>query len=272
MALLKLNFKSQYLGNSHEVSIILPDKPRDTQPADFYLSGRRYKVLWLLHGTYGDHSDWVRKSMIELYACERDLIVVMPSALNSEYANWPDFSIGFNMYDYLTQELMPLVYNWLPASRRREDNFIAGLSMGGYGALVYALNHPEKFAAAAVLSYPPMNRENARWEDLDRRTQNDINKSGGMDAWLDSYENLWRLIDEKAHTGQLPRLYFAIGTEDFFWEKYREFKAHAQQIALEATFEEEPGFGHEWRFWDMYIQKALTFFSLDEKDDQGNPY
>ena len=122
--------------------------PRDKTPAEFYGSGKKYKVLWLLHGTFGDHTDWIRKSNIELYACEKDLIVVMPSALNSNYAEWAKFSIGFDMYHYLTEELMPLVYNWFPASDKREDNFIAGLSMGGRGTLVYALNHPEKFAAA----------------------------------------------------------------------------------------------------------------------------
>ena len=127
MALLHLNFESQYLNNNHEVSVILPDKPRTMTPSEFYGSGRKYKVLWLLHGTFGDHTDWVRKSNIELYACEKDLIVVMPSGLNANYANWEQFSIGYNMYDYLTKELMPLIYNWLPASDKREDNFIAGL-------------------------------------------------------------------------------------------------------------------------------------------------
>ena len=151
MALVQMNFESRYLNNNHEISIILPDMPRDKTPAEFYGSGRKYKVLWLLHGTFGDHSDWIRKSNIELYACEKDLIVVMPSGLNANYANWEHFSIGYNMYDYLTEELMPLIYNWFPASDKREDNFIAGLSMGGSGTLVYALNHPEKFAAAAVL-------------------------------------------------------------------------------------------------------------------------
>ena len=152
MALVQMNFESRYLNNNHEISIILPDMPRDKTPAEFYGSGKKYKVLWLLHGTFGDHTDWIRKSNIELYACEKDLIVVMPSALNSNYAEWAKFSIGFDMYHYLTEELMPLVYNWFPASDKREDNFIAGLSMGGRGTLVYALNHPEKFAAAANFS------------------------------------------------------------------------------------------------------------------------
>jgi putative tributyrin esterase len=88
MSLVTMNFESQYLNGNTTISVILPDKPRNQRAKEFYESGRKYKVLWLLHGGFGDHSDWLRKSSIELYASERDLIVVMPSALNSGYTNW----------------------------------------------------------------------------------------------------------------------------------------------------------------------------------------
>ena len=162
MSLLKINFESQYLSNNHQVYVILPDKPRNMTPEAFYRSGEKYKVLWLLHGTFGDQTDWVRKSNIELYAEEKNLAVVMPPALNSNYSNWDDTMLGFRMFDYLTEELMPLVYGWLPVSDRREDNFIAGLSMGGRGAVKYAVNHPDKFAAAAILSAVPMDLSEMR--------------------------------------------------------------------------------------------------------------
>ena len=67
----------------------------------------------------------MRKTNIEMYATERNLVVVMPSALNSSYANWDKFMMGFGMFDYLTEELMPLIYGWLPVSDKREDNYIA---------------------------------------------------------------------------------------------------------------------------------------------------
>ncbi len=273
MALVTFNFESQYLNNNHTVSVILPDKPRALTPAQFYGSGKKYKVLWLLHGTFGDHSDWVRKSNIELYACEKDLIVVMPSAMNSNYANWEHFSIGFNMYDYLTEELMPLIYGWFPASDKREDNFIAGLSMGGRGTCVYAFNHPEKFAAAAVLSATPQQIEGLeeRQPSMYARQLAMAENRGGMEAFLASYENTWRIAEEKAHTGELPRLYFAIGKNDMLYASYQHFKKHAQEIGLDATFEEIDGFKHEWRFWDLAIQKALDFFGLDQMD-AGNPF
>ena len=68
MALVHLNFESECLGNNTDVSIILPDKPHGTTPENFYANGKKYPVLWLLHGTFGDYTDWVRKSSIERYA------------------------------------------------------------------------------------------------------------------------------------------------------------------------------------------------------------
>jgi putative tributyrin esterase len=274
MALLTLNFESQYLNGTTGVSIILPDKPRNQEPAQFYGSGRKYKVLWLLHGTYGDHTDWVRKSMIEIYAREKDLIVVMPSALNSDYSNWDHCMMGYGMFDYLTEELMPLIYSWFPASNQREDNFIAGLSMGGGGALKYALAHPDKFAAAAVLSSAARNYERilASPEAAeDKRLANRLQNYGGVANFLNSNENTWRMLGEMVHRVDLPRIYCACGTKDFLYDWYREFKTYVQEIGANITFEEIEGYTHEWRFWDLTIQKALAFFGLS-KEVAGNPF
>ena len=273
MAYLQLNFQSEYLMGNTTVSVVLPDKARGLTPKEFYSQEKKYKVLWLLHGTFGDHSDWVRKSNIELYACERDLIVVMPSALNSNYANWPEFSIGFNMYDYLTEELMPLIYGWFPASEKREDNFIAGLSMGGRGTCVYAFNHPEKFAAAAVLSACPRNvdllpkQEPNMW----KRTQGSIKNAGGLEKYLDSYENTWKILGDIAQNNRLHRIYFAIGKQDMFYDAFLSFQEYAKELKLDAEFEIIDGYSHEWRFWDLTIQHALSFFGLDDTG-AGNPY
>ena len=209
MALVNLNFESQYLNGNTEVSIILPDKPRDQGPAQFYGNGHKYKVLWLLHGTFGDHTDWLRKSSIELYACEKDLIVVMPSALNSNYINWDHCMMGYAMGDYLTEELMPLVYNWFPASDKREDNFISGLSMGGGGTLMYALAYPQRFAAAAVLSAAARNYERllaAPGGIQEERTLNGIANAGGVEEFLASRANSWRTVGDMVKAGaDLPR-------------------------------------------------------------------
>ena len=270
MALLRVNFESQYLANNHEVYVILPDKPHEASPEAFYGSGKKYKVLWLLHGTYGDQTDWVRKSNIELYAAEKNLAVVMPPALNSNYSNWEQTMLGFRMFDYLTEELMPMVYGWLPISDKREDNFIAGLSMGGRGTIKYAVNHPERFAAAAVLSAAPVDMAEMRpggpAYQLDTeapRMKNTLLNAGGIDAFRNSNENVLPVIDRLAHTGKLPRLMFACGEADsMVYEAFRKFRAHCADIGLDAHWYTLPGYGHEWRFWDLAIQEALRFFGL----------
>ncbi len=297
MALIRMNFDSRYLGISHEVGVILPNMPWQTKdPAAFYACGKKYPVLWLLHGSFGDQSDWIRKSRIELYACERNVIVVMPSALNSDYASWPAFGLGFDMERYFAEELMPLVHHWLPASDRREDNYIAGLSMGGAGALKYAFAHPERFAGAAALSAAAWDmsslrpfaalkshefRQAAAEGTLDLppmfrglmggRMVNVVAKYPTVADYLASSENLWDRFQELAPTGRLPYLYAACGTDDFLYGTFQDFRRLAEDSGVRADFEELPGYAHEWRFWDLEIERALDRFGL-KKAEAGGPF
>lgn len=273
MALLHLNFSSQYLAGSTDVNVILPDLARGQVPGDFYQSGRKYPVLWLLHGTYGDYSDWVRKSNIELYACEKEMIVVMPSALNTDYADWNGFGLGYKMFGYLTEELMPLIYGWLPASDCREDNFIAGLSMGGRGSILYAFTHPEKFAAAYVMSCCPQDmREQAADTTWGPRNANRLANAGGLEGYLASVQNTWDLTAKLAGRKDLPRFYFACGTADpLMYESFQKFRTYAEKAGFAAEFIEAPGYSHEWRFWERCVQDAVERF-LPDTEKHGNAF
>lgn len=278
MAVVSMNFESQYLAGRHMIHIILPDLPRSADPRQFYPANKKFKVLWLLHGTYGDSMDWLRRSKIELYALEKNIAVVMPSGLNSNYVNWKGFALGYHMYDYLFDELMPMIYNWFPISDRREDNFIAGLSMGGFGTMVYALNHPEKFSGAASLSGPLLDpREESYCSPTlsfpahlngvrQNRTENEIRDMGGMQAYLSSVANTWdKLIECKKNNVDLPKLYFCCGTEDFLYPAFQKFRSFAkEQHYNDIIFEEGEGYTHEWRFWDIYIERILNLFIPSE--------
>ncbi len=301
MSLVHFQFESQCLCSNTDVTIILPDKPRDKSPEQFYGNGKKYRVLWLLHGTFGDYSDWLRKSNIELYACERDLIVVMPSGLNAMYENWGNFCLGYQCFNFLFDELMPLVYNWFPASSDPKDNFIAGLSMGGRGTLRYMLAHPEKFAGAASMSYVPTNYETEEnYQDLvriagldrkeleshagtcegefttasrDLRTRNDMDKWGGMEDYLASAENQWPAFREFAKLDNPPKLYMCCGSDDHLFfdnNKYTEFLAYLDELGIEYGHSEGPG-GHEWRVWDRDIQLVLDFFGI-KNENAGNAF
>ncbi len=266
MAFIDMNFQSIYLGNNHEVGIILPDCPLNRKPAEYYAEQKKFKVLWLLHGTFGDYSDWLRKSLIELYAEERNIAVVMPSAMNSNYENCPEFGFGYLMRDYFFEELMPIVYSRFPISARREDNYIAGLSMGGRGTLKFALAHPEKFAGAAVLSQCAHDLRKLDPEKTDPRTKNDIRRAGSFEAYLQSNENTWDRLKKMTEDGaDLPALYFACGEDDGLYKDFVEFREYAQSLRLKAEFVTEPGYAHEWRFWNEQIEKALDWFGIEKQ-------
>ena len=150
--------------------------------------------------------------------------------------------------------------------------------MGGRGTIKYAVNHPEKFAAAAVLSATPMDLTRMTPDNPcpmlntnDERTRTTLLNAGGLDAFIHSNENVWAILDEKAHTGELPKLMFACGEDDvLLYKLFCEFRAHAEEIGLDAYWFTRPGYKHEWRFWDLAIQEALNFFGLTENG--GNPF
>ena len=256
MALIQFEAFSEVLGKAFSAQIALPETNRGPFP-----------VLWLLHGAGDNHTGWLRHTAIERQATRRDLALVAPAAGMSMYE---DMAHGQRYFTHIADELPALLRRLLPLSAKREDNFIAGLSMGGTGTLVYALNHPERFAAAAVLSCCPFQMGFTNDANLDDRSRGMVENRGGLAAFQASYENTWGLVDKLAGSKDLPRFYFAIGKDDFLYESYKTFKAHAKEIGFDATFEEFDGYKHEWRFWDLAIQDALDFFGLTERG--GNPY
>ncbi len=290
MALLTLDFESEYMGSNQNINIILPDKPRDISCKDFYGNHEKYKVLWLLHGTFGGYSDWIRKSNIETYACERNLVVVMPGIGNADYENWPTFTLGLNAEKYITEELMPLVYNWLPCSNQREDNFIAGLSMGGKGTFHLALKYPHLFSKVAVLSYLPsdIDKDKQELQDLydkpidevisdkdimhsKQRLYNCMHNMGSVNAYLDSYYNLRRKLKE-SDLKKLPIFLFACGTDDvIFKDEIEPFQSFLKEIGMDAKWTLGPG-NHEWRVWERDIQIALDFFEENMQEVKGNVF
>lgn len=272
MAYLTLNIESRYLNENTEIGIILPERGHETDAAQFFKPGTKYKVLWLLHGGMGDYSDWIRKSMIELYACENNLMVVMPSAMNSSYTVWDNYAVGYDMYGYLLKELMPLIYGWFPASDKREENFIAGLSMGGWGAAKLAVNHPELFIGAAVLSSTVRNY-NFMFDEKSPKVHlpyaNIIRTFGGMEGFCRSedYCTKERLegIMERGEADILPRFFFGYGDKDHHLEEFEDCMDTCRQIGLPFELKIYPGYAHEWRMWDLGIQDALRFFGMDIK-------
>ncbi len=149
MAHLRCDFYSDSLNLSTSMTVILPQQT-STQIG---MAGRAFEglppVLYLLHGLSDDDTIWLRRTSIERYAAPLGLAVVMPQVHRSFYT---DEVYGQRYWTFLSEELPHLVAGFFRISERRQDTFVAGLSMGGYGAWKWALRQPERFAAAATLS------------------------------------------------------------------------------------------------------------------------
>ncbi|MBW0106877.1 alpha/beta hydrolase family protein, partial [Pseudonocardia sp. KRD291] len=199
---------------------------------------------------------WVRNTAIERYVEQRGLAVVMPQVHRSFYL---DQAYGGRYRTYLTEELPQVVDRFFRVSQRREDTFVAGLSMGGYGALTWALTDPGRFAAAASLSGAlnvaalaagPAREEDPRmWERIA-----DGADLAGTDA--DPFALLAR-----ADPATAPPMYLCCGTEDPLFEGSLRFAERASAAGLSVTSTFTRG-GHEWGYWDARIRDVLDWLPL----------
>ena len=252
MALLDIKFYSQTLGMCVSVNVIMPERRE---------KGEKHKVLWLLHGYSDDHTAWCRNTSIERYAQGKNLCVIMPDIDLSFYT---DMVYGNKYYTYISKELPEVLSGMLPISTKKEDNFIAGLSMGGYGTFKLALNQPERFAAAASLS-GALDLQ-AIYESDNMHDENILRQAnlvfGGTDKVPGSMNDLRHMADSKKDDPMLPRLYICCGTDDFLYEVNKSYLAHLNELGVPVTYEEEEGYGHVWEYWDLKIQRVLEWMGL----------
>ena len=149
MALMHVNFFSEALGFCTSMDVILPQQTRSQIGMAGVADDRPYQTLYLLHGMSDDHTIWQRRTSIERYVAPLSLAVVMPAVQLSWYT---DMKHGSKYWTFIHEELPAICQEFFPLSTKREDNFVAGLSMGGYGAFKVGLGDSDHFGAAASLS------------------------------------------------------------------------------------------------------------------------
>lgn len=258
MALAHLNFYSQVIGVETEMNVILPQKKSSPgQEEDKRQLPERFPVLYLLHGLTDDHTAWARKSSVERYLTEKGIAAVMPAVHRSFYT---DMIHGYDYWTFISEEVPEIATRYFPLRQEREMNFVAGLSMGGYGAFKLALSRPEKFAAAASLSGAlDIVREIEEEKDLEREFKLVF---GSRKRLKGSNNDLMALL-EKAASGEekLPALYQCCGTEDFLYEDNLCFRQQAKELGISLNFEDGPG-DHNWDYWDKKIRDVLDWLPL----------
>jgi S-formylglutathione hydrolase FrmB len=214
-----------------------------------------WATMYLLHGLSDDYTIWHRRTSIERYVDGLPLVVVMPDGFRGFYT---DNHEGPAYGRYFTDDVIGFVDRTFHVKRSRSGRCLAGLSMGGYGALRLALSRPELFASAvshsgAVLagSRPPAQRPDSPFRQEMRHifgprpvgSEHDLKHLGAIKA---------------ARSGKLPRLRIDCGTEDFLLEDNRQFHAFLTEKKIPHHYQEHPG-AHDWKYWDTHIQSAVSF-------------
>ena len=255
MALITCDFFSEVLGLSMSMTVILPQSTQRQIGMKGAKSEGPTPTLYLLHGMSDDHTIWLRRTSIERYVANLGIAVVMPAVHKSRYSN---LSTGDRYWDYVSEEVPALAREFFGLSDRREDTYVAGLSMGGYGAWKLALNHPARYAAAASLSGSIF----TNWDDSTRRPGGFELAFGTREQFEGSENDLVHLARKvSASEGPRPRMYQCCGTEDFLYENNQRFRTIMNELRFDYTYEEEPG-SHEWGYWDAKIQDVLAWMGL----------
>lgn len=235
---------------SHPFTVILPE---DDSHFNLSTSPKKLKTLLLLHGLSSDETSYTRFTSIERYAEEHQLAVIMPKADHSGYSN---MVFGHKYYDYIL-EVLDYAHQILPLSTQREDNYIAGHSMGGYGTIKYALTEGQRFSKAAPLSsvFNPQLLLNIDWYDFSGEAIAGLDKSTDQTE-LDPY-----YLAEEARKEQraIPELLIMCGTEDELLSDNKQFIKCLDNNEIAYHFEEAPG-KHDYEYWDKAIKRAIEWF------------
>lgn len=254
MALMHADFFSRTLGMCMSMNVILPE---DTQGT--------FSTLYLLHGMGDDHTAWLRRTNIERYAADKNLAMVMPDA---HLAWYTDTVYGLDYLTFAGEELPRICRGFFRGmSDRREDTFVAGLSMGGYGAWKTALTYPETFSHAASLSGGldmPLRMANRKTVGTQAPDAYWSGIFGDLNKIENSPHDLYWLAQNCKKAGVLPRLFQCCGTEDELMVLNTGIRDKMRALGADLTWEQSPG-DHTWEYWDGMIRHVLDWLPTEKK-------
>lgn len=243
MASITLSFHSEALERTVPLRALVPleDAPRVPMPA-----------MYLLHGLYGSEQDWFQYTRVMLWARAKGLAVFCPAGENGFYVNQAD--TGEAYMRYVGEELPAFTRRLFPLSSRREDTFIAGLSMGGYGALNAGLTYPETFGKVAALSAALR-----PWKRMDKPQGGCVQRPAYARALFGQDTEPWNTLTLARQCGaRAPGLWLSCGAQDDLLEENIALVNGLRQAGIPAYFDQPPG-AHNWDFWDREIQRVIDW-------------
>lgn len=263
MAIIEVNFISKCLMRTVTFNAIIPVDKFGPQAEN--AEQKPLKTLYLLHGIFGNYTDWVNGTRIQAWAEANDLAVIMPSGENRFYLD--DEKSGELYGEFIGKELVEFTRKLFPLSDKREDTFIAGLSMGGYGAIRNGLKYAENFGCVIGLSAALVHDT---WKDADNSAPIFTFRRNYYEAIFGEYDKVKGsdkdptalLLKLKEEGRPVPKMYLCCGTEDGLVTANRDFRDFLNENGVDLTYVEGPG-KHDWVFWDTYIKKVLDWLPLN---------
>ena len=263
MAIIEVNFISKCLMRTVTFNAIIPVDKFGPQAED--AEQKPLKTLYLLHGIFGNYTDWVNGTRIQAWAEANDLAVIMPSGENRFYLD--DEKSGELYGEFIGKELVEFTRKLFLLSDKREDTFIAGLSMGGYGAIRNGLKYAENFGCVIGLSAALVHDT---WKDADNSAPIFTFRRNYYEAIFGEYDKVKGsdkdpkalLLKLKEEGRPVPKMYLCCGTEDGLVTANRDFRDFLNENGVDLTYVEGPG-KHDWVFWDTYIKKVLDWLPLN---------
>lgn len=263
MAIIEVNFISKCLMRTVTFNAIIPVDKFGPQAEN--AEQKPLKTLYLLHGIFGNYTDWVNGTRIQAWAEANDLAVIMPSGENRFYLD--DEKSGELYGEFIGKELVEFTRKLFPLSDKREDTFIAGLSMGGYGAIRNGLKYAENFGCVIGLSAALVHDT---WKDADNSAPIFTFRRNYYEAIFGEYDKVKGsdkdpkalLLKLKEEGRPVPKMYLCCGTEDGLVTANRDFRDFLNENGVDLTYVEGPG-KHDWVFWDTYIKKMLDWLPLN---------
>ena len=215
-------------------------------------------MVYLLHGAYGDNSSWVRFSNIERYAQAHNIVAVMASVENSLYQ---DMVHGNKYFTFISEELPSFITTLFPVSKKREDTYICGFSMGGYGACSSVCPAPRSMARSQACLLPwisPGCRTKCRRATSKHRSPSTTSLRIRL-IWLAATRISLSCIAAMQKRAVWPELYQACGTKDFLYQMNEDANRRLTEMGAKITYSVAPDAMHNWDYWDSELPKILDW-------------